>query len=296
MASFTYNPLSDSVTVKYECPNCGHINEDTFGVPQPDLSAETHHDSINQDFDDAICGNCDSEFNVILSNGYYGGDGEIEDVETILDVEEHIPGEDDDYYDKLLYDATHTDIEKMLDSSSALPEDVKPMLFKLLYANAITMMETYLGDTLKREVLKDEAGIRCFVENYSKFQKRQIKLSDLYNERDALPKLIRDTLDNILYHDLPKIKPIYNAVLNIDLGNISELCRAVSVRHHIVHRNGHDHDGKEFEITKDDVQQLQDKVKKLIELVDSELEARHDALMQAALNDAAQHKDFPFNL
>jgi hypothetical protein len=296
MATFEYNPLADSVTVKYECPQCGHINEDTFWVPEPDMLAETHHDSINQDFDDAVCEECDAQFNVILTNGFYGGEGEIEDVEKILDVEESIPGEDEDYYDKQLYDATHTDIEKMLDSSSALPEDVKPKLFKLLYANAITMMETYLGDTLKREVLKDEAGIRCFVENYKDFQKRQISLSDLYNEREALPKLIRETLKTILYHDLPKIKPIYKAVLNIDLGDISDLYRAVLIRHHIVHRNGHDHDGKELEIKKEDVQQLQDRVKKLIELVDSELEARRDALMQAALKDAAQLNDFPFNL
>ena len=296
MATFYYNPLADSVTVKYECPNCGHINEDTFCVPQPDLLAETHHDSINQDYDDAICENCDAKYNVILTNGFYGGEGEIEEVESILDVDENIPGEDEDFYDKQLYDATHTDIEKMLDSSFALPEDVKPMLYKLLYANAITMMETYLGDTLKREVLKDEAGIRCFVENYEDFQKRQFKLSDLYNERDALPKLIRETLANILYHNLPKIKPIYKAVLNIDLGDIRDLYQAVLVRHDIVHRNGFDKEGNEHVITKEDVQQLQDKVKNLIEQVDSELESRQEAIKQATLNDAAKPNDFPFNL
>ena len=30
MATFEYNPLADNVTVKYECPNCGHINENTL--------------------------------------------------------------------------------------------------------------------------------------------------------------------------------------------------------------------------------------------------------------------------
>ncbi len=35
MASFEYNPLADSVTVKYECPKCHHVNVDTFGVPFP---------------------------------------------------------------------------------------------------------------------------------------------------------------------------------------------------------------------------------------------------------------------
>ena len=56
MATFEYNPLADSVTVKYECPKCGHINEDTFGVPTPDMHAETHRDSVNTNFADAVCG------------------------------------------------------------------------------------------------------------------------------------------------------------------------------------------------------------------------------------------------
>lgn len=296
MASFEYNPLAASVTVKYECPKCGHINEDTFGVPAPDMLAETHHDSINQDFSDAICENCDAEYNVILTKGYYGGYGEIEDVETILEVGENIPGEDEYFYDKQLYDVTHTDIEKMLDASSALPEDIKPMLYKLLYANAITMMETYLGDTLKREVLKDEASMRSFVENYKPFKEIEIRLSDLFFKRDALPQYIRETLSSILFHDLRKIKPIYKDVLNIDIGDVRDLYRAVLVRHDIVHRNGFDKEEKEHVITKEDVQQLQDKVQKLIEQVNYVLVSRQDSISESALEDAAEHNLFPFDL
>ena len=33
---FYYKPLAESVIVKYECPKCGHVNEDTFGIPEPE--------------------------------------------------------------------------------------------------------------------------------------------------------------------------------------------------------------------------------------------------------------------
>lgn len=271
MATFEYNPLCESVTVTYVCPHCGHTNKDTFSVPEPDLLAETHHDSINQDFSEAICEECEQEFNVVLTNGYYGGYGEIEEVDNVIAVEENIPGEDDDYFDKQLYDLTHTDIDKLLDASESLPEEVRPMLYKLLYANAITMMETYLGDTLKREVLKNEKNIRKFVETYKDYAKKQIKLSDLFSEKDALPKIIRQTLNTLLYHDLPKIKPIYHDALGVDLGEIGELCKAVVVRHHIVHRNGVDLEGNPCDIGKQSVQELQTKVQHLINRVNLEL-------------------------
>ncbi len=71
------------------------------------MLAETHHDSINQDYDNVVCVNCEARFNVLLTNGFYGGEGEIEDVKKIFHVEESMPGDEDEYYDKQLFKDTH---------------------------------------------------------------------------------------------------------------------------------------------------------------------------------------------
>lgn len=296
MASFDYNPFADSVSLAYKCPHCCHENLETIEVPSPDWCAESHNRSINTDGAELVCAKCGSEYNVQLATGIYGGEGEIYAIDEIISCIENIPGEDEDYYDKQLYDVTHTDIDKLLDASASLPNEVKPMLYKLLYANAITMMETYLGDTLKREVLKDEASMRSFVENYKPFKEIEIRLSDLFFKRDALPQYICETLSSILFHDLRKIKPIYKDVLNIDIDDVRDLYRAVFVRHDIVHRNGFDKEGKEHVITKEDVQQFQDKVQKLIEQVNYVLVSRQDSICESALEDAAEHNLFPFDL
>lgn len=284
MASFYYNPFADSVSLEYKCPHCGHHNSETIDVPTPDWCAESHHDSVNSDYTELYCEKCGSEFQVTLATGIYGGEGEIEEIEELLGCTENIPGEDDDYFDKQLYDLTHTDIDKLLEASAALPEDVIPVLYKLLYANAITMMETYLGDTLRREVLKDENSIRKFVETYKPYKKEEIKLSDFFCKKDTLTDYIRQTLNDLLYHNLPKIKSIYREALNVDLGDIGELVKAVKVRHDIVHRNGEDKDGNIHVITKENVQQLQERIQQMIEKVNSQI-YNTDASIQAIFGD-----------
>ena len=269
MASFTYNPLSDSVTVKYECPNCGHINKDTFSVPQPDLLAETHHDSINQDFDDAICEKCDAEYNVILSNGYYGGDGEIEGVETILDVEEHIPGEDEDYYDKLLFKETHSDTEKAIEAIEELPQEIKDSLYRLLYANIISKMEAFLCDTIVNYVLSCEAHKRRFVQKYEPLAKQQFQMSAIYAKYESLDKIIKGALTSIVYHDIDLVRKLYKNVVDIDLPYTKAIEEAIQIRHDIVHRNGKDKDGNLHSVTRIDVEILSDHVKDFIYEVDS---------------------------
>lgn len=269
MASFEYNPLCESVTVTYECPQCGHINKNTFSIPAPDLSAETHHDSVNQDFDDAICEECDQEYNVILTNGFYGGYGEIEDVNTITDVEENLPGEDDEYYDKLLFKETHSDTEKTIDAIEELPQEIKDSLYRLLYANIISKLEAFLCDTIVNYVLSCEAHKRRFVQKYEPLATQKFQMSAIYAKYDSLDKIIKGALTNIVYHDIELVGKLYKNVADIDLPNTKAIEDAIQIRHDIVHRNGKDKEGNLHTVTRTDVEILSDHVMDFIYEVDS---------------------------
>lgn len=275
MASFDYNPTADQLNLKFPCPNCGNIVEDFISVPQPDLLAETHADSVNSDSEDVICEYCGQKLTVDLHTGFYGGNGEIEGVEDgSIEVDEHYPEEDDEYYEQQLYEATHTEIERALDAIENLNDGVKQFLYRLLYANVITSMETFLGDTLKREVQRNENSLRKFVETYKPFKSISMNLSDLYVKKDNMPAFVNTTLRELLYHDLRKIKPIYHDALGIDLGDVTELYKAVLVRHDLVHRNGKNHEGEEHTITEEMVRELQTKVKTLMESVTNQIEEK----------------------
>lgn len=275
MASFEYNPTANYLNLKITCPVCGQRGEYNVAVPSPDLLAETHSDSVNSDSEDIICENCGHEMTVDLHTGFYGGYGEIDDVEDgLMEVMEHFPEEDDEYYEQQLYEATHTEIERALDSIEGLNNDVKQFLYRLLYANVITSMETFLGDTLKREVLQDEESLRKFVETYKPFKDISMNLSDLYVKKENMPVFVKNTLRELLYHDLRKIKPIYRDALGIDLGDVSELYKAVLVRHDLVHRNGKNHEGEEHTITEEMVRELQTMVRALMDSVNNQIAER----------------------
>ena len=136
MASFEFNPIADCVTLRIKCPKCGEeFQTDGMGVPSPIWSAETHHDSVQDEEYEQQCDNCGELFNVILYNGFYGGDGIIEvadcevdiDNNNILEVIEDFPDDESYDYDKELFDASHQEIKQLVDAIEPLPIDVKAL-------------------------------------------------------------------------------------------------------------------------------------------------------------------------
>ena len=119
-----------------------------------------------------------------------------------------------------------------------------------------------------------EELLRKFVETYKPFKDISMNLSDLYVKKESMPGFVKTTLRELLYHDLRKIKPIYRDALGIDLGDVSDLYKAVLVRHDLVHRNVKNHEGVEHTITEEMVRELQTKVKALMESVNNQIAER----------------------
>lgn len=280
MASFEFNPIADHVTLRIKCPKCGEeFQTEGMSVPSPDWSAETHHDSIQDEEYEQQCDNCGELFDITLYNGFYGGEGEIEVVDSGVDIEnsnileviEDFP-EDESYdYDKELFDASHQEIKQLVDAIEPLSTEVKDKLYKMLYAKAITNLETYIGDTLKKYVLEDELYLRLFVERYKPYKDEVLPLCEIYHRLDKIKERVKQTLNELMYHNLGKLKGIYLEVLNVDFGDIKQLSNAVNIRHDIVHRNGKGKEGNERQITKSDVIEVADMVNEFIYFVDSSI-------------------------
>lgn len=273
MAEFEYNPLAEYITLKWHCPKCGTENEsDAFSVPTPNYVAETHHDSIESEWYEDCCSNCDHCINVELYNGFYGGTLEVDlNNEEVLDIDIEYPEEDDAWYDKELFDTTHADVIKVMEKIDSIDEDMKFYLYKLLYANLITSMEAYLSDTLIKYVTENDEYLRKFTETYKPFKNQTFTTDDIFNRMDHLKDIVKGELRELMYHNLPKIKPIFMDSMGIDIGVIKDLYKAVLIRHDIVHRNGKDKEGKEHVITKENVEQLCTQVNDFIYNIERQL-------------------------
>ena len=95
-----------------------------------------------------------------------------------------------------------------------------------------------------------------FFETYFDYKKEKFVLNNFFVVMENIDKNIAKTLNELLYHNLAKIKCIYKATLNVDLGDISVLAKAVEIRHDIIHRNCKHTDNTSFEITETQLDNL----------------------------------------
>lgn len=279
------NPICESIIVKFSCPECGEeVISDSLSVPLPDFSAEKNSDSMNYESYDIICDNCGHSYVVTIYNAMYGGEVEVSGVDSVNVEEEYAEEEYDDY----VFDLTPENITKVLDEIESLSVPTKEYLYRQLYAGAITSMEAFLSSTLLREVLSSDATKRRFVEQYLPYRELSISFSNIYEQMETIDTTIQNTLRSLMYHNLAKIKPIYKDVLNVDLGDISGIMKAVPIRHDIVHRSGKSKEGIMHSITKEDVIAIVENVSSLISDVNLSL------TLSSISSDGKEEVGFPF--
>lgn len=284
MSDFNFNLIASSISIKFTCPFCNEENEtDGYYVPEPDYSAETGHESANSEYYEHNCIKCDELFNIELHNSYNGGYGQIEsdsdngiDINDI-DIEEYY----NDFYDDYDYNTEvgyYEDFKREIVEIYSILENSKNLihknsLHKMLYAHTITIMETYLSDTLIQKILSSKEIKRKFIENYTDYDTKKICFKDILSELEKLEKTIKTDLQELIYHNLGKIKPIYKAILDIEFGKdeTSKIMQCVNKRHHIVHRNGKDKDNNQIQINIEDVEDVLEKVYNFISNIEKQI-------------------------
>lgn len=262
-----FNPISELIKISFLCTKCGKkVVSDWLSVPSPDFAAETNSDSMNFEDEEVICENCGHNHNVTIFNSMYGGEVEVEGVNNVSVDDEYVKDESD-----YVYDLTPEQISTVLEEVDNLSGPSKAFLYRQLFAGTIASMEAFLSSTLIQTVLSSEENKRKFVEAYTPYRKCQISFSSIYQRIDNMDTTIKETLRKLMYHDLGKIKPIYKTVLDVDLGDIGELIKAVHIRHDIVHRSGKDIQGNLHSINRNDIINLVESVSSLMSTVKSKV-------------------------
>ena len=288
MTSFDYNIWSKSVSFKFRCPKCGEISEsEILPVPSPNYDADTQGDSeVREDFE-CVCKHCGHIIEGELVSGIYYGTVVLQDIgdDALIDYQCEDYEED---YDKDF--GFYTDTHKALYAIDSLQEDVKKILYRLLYANAIAYMENYLCKKAKDYILRNDETIRKFIEKWDGCSAGlRRKKKDLVSlEQKLLKSEVAHYLNDLLsYHNLKKTRKLFKEILEIDLGDTDQLEHAVALRHDIVHRNGKTVDEQSLSISKQDVENVWDNVFELMKCIDSQIATR---MLRDMLTEEAQDK------
>ncbi|WP_367239167.1 HEPN/Toprim-associated domain-containing protein [Pseudomonas fulva] len=145
-------------------------------------------------------------------------------------------------------------------------------LARLLYSNIITAFETYLSDTMKKQIVTRAAVRRRFVESNETF-KEKISLQDIFRRLENLNNEIIQAIDTMTFHNLDKTAGLYKAVLDTHLPSehMADLKAAILKRHDIVHRNGKTVHGVNVIITSEDLKKLIGTVNAAVVKIDKQI-------------------------
>lgn len=148
-------------------------------------------------------------------------------------------------------------------------------LKRQLYVGIITSMETYLSDAFINTTLDSKKFTRKFVGTFDEFGK-SIKLRQLFEHRDKIEieTICRQLMLDVIYHNLKKVKEMYKETLEIELGDIGALWKAVLIRHDLVHRSGKTKDENERIIDTSKINDLILEVETFVNRVDKQIEEK----------------------
>jgi hypothetical protein len=224
-------------------------------------------------------------------------DAIIEDLAASLGGEcpEWAPVEHQDDYDAGLFEAVSANARarQTLDDGLGtirtllavpVPSGLDAAYRRLLFANAIAAMETYLSDTFINRVFGDPQLLQLYIDTEPKFSSRKVPYKDILREAKHLETEARKELLDVVWHNIGKVKAMYAQVLGVDLGDLDQIAGAIQLRHDIVHRNGRTKDGTIVEVSAKDILLLLNEIAELAARVEIRLDFGIDGIPDEILD------------
>jgi hypothetical protein len=123
-----------------------------------------------------------------------------------------------------------------------------PMFHRMMLVQHVAILEAYLADRLITLVTAFPDLRRSLVLNHQPLKAQKYPLEAIVANPELLTDKITSYLKSLLYHELEFISEVYRAALAVDIlaeePSATALKEAMIDRHHCVHRDGKDNDGK----------------------------------------------------
>lgn len=182
----------------------------------------------------------------------------------------------DEYFYSVIYDNyefTETlkdnlnNIKRLL--SIELNGELQQNMYKMLFVNVITALETFLSDAFIGTVLKDKELLRKLVSSNPDFAERKFTLNQIFDRYETIEKEVKTYLVDLIWHNLAKVRQMFKSTLCIDFPkDMSAIFQGIIKRHDIVHRNGRTKSGDIVTVSRDELIKLMNDVNKFAEGVD----------------------------
>lgn len=274
---------NSAIKLEFKCNDCSDIiKTEEFGLPYPNYMEDKASDSYVSIEESAVCENCGKDFTINISVGFGDAFVTIEELGSkdelkiigIPDYDEFVDEQIDSFLATCtIFSSFNNEISNLrkLNELKLNDDELEKILKRQIYSGVVTCLEDYLSTTLINKVLKDDSLFRRFVETYKGFKDKKFSLNQIFMQQEELRKKVKRTLLDIIYHNLDKIKGIYENTFQIKFPDIEVMMKIINNRHHMVHRNGKNKDGQEIILDTNSVNDVIYKVEKFIEEIESSL-------------------------
>ena len=274
----------------WDCPSCTHDNASELEIPEFSPTSDRPRDWASIDLILIDCENCDEEFEGTVTNSVIGVEFHIKGSDG-KSIEIDAPDDfylyqqyDQDYSDWLDFDASDDPFSEYIDSYHHISDLIadynnhhsSEIVIRMVFVHHITALEAYLSDTLINYVLENKSAMIKLLKADDEIRKKKFTIEQIADKEDLVENEVKSYLRGIMYHNLSRVQFLYRATLGIDIFDLdisrAELEKAVEIRHHCVHRNGKDKEGKPLEIlTRKYVDKIGELIRKLVEYTDNKL-------------------------
>ncbi len=148
------------------------------------------------------------------------------------------------------------------------------IVIKMSYSYAVTLLEAFLGDTLKALITEREDFLQNAIRNVEEISKAKYSIVQLSETDLNICSLALKHTTEILFHNIPKVKKVYEQVLGEKLHlDISKVSKITSLRHDIVHRNGYTKDRQSINVNAQDFYQAIEDIKEFSSSLQKQINA-----------------------
>lgn len=149
-----------------------------------------------------------------------------------------------------------------------LNEDVSIMLHGFLIAT----LENYLSTTFIKTVLANDELIFKQAIRDGKVKDTKFRIEELPNWQDTLKSKVKKSLEEMSFHNIEAVMPLYINVLNCTFPeNLSWLIDAIQIRHDCAHRAGYNINGIKLIITKNNILELSEKLNGFTKMIEEQV-------------------------
>lgn len=249
---------------RFTCPACNNLVTVDVDVPEVDWTVEPLSDSLSEDDAEIECPACGSGFSVYVQNSPSHCKVEMYDHPSVQIEADDAPfsaggpDEEEDWLNssipadphKIFHDTCYH-LEDVLaeygEDGRGVLQHSAALINRMTFAQSVSVLEAYLGDTLVNAVMSRPESMRRLVAKDIELSEQKLTLVQILDNHEIVSERVEDYLRGLLYHNLAKVEVIYKIALGVEIIPDKELkarlFKAMSIRHDLVHRNGKDKNG-----------------------------------------------------